>query len=280
MYLSIDFEDYNHDLKRSLGLWNSGRIKVKSLWEKYYQINQIYKNSKTQKGKYGTFFCTAVIAEKEPSLIKQIVSDGHEIGCHYYYHDSIINEDLKTFDLMLSQARDKLEDVSGTKIIGFRAPMFKINKRSPDQYKIVERLFQYDSSFFCNSPNELLFFKNKMNINNLTLIPIFSKKFCGKYLRLGGTYLKLFPLSYSYMMIEDCKRRKIIPQVYLHPYEFGKSMDLHVSRKEMDQLGRFSSTYWSVRQHQWLSIGNSSLVNKINKLVYRYGLSGKLCDLI
>mgnify|MGYP001352025418 CR=1 FL=1 len=27
MYLSIDFEDFHHDLKRSLGIWNNGELK-------------------------------------------------------------------------------------------------------------------------------------------------------------------------------------------------------------------------------------------------------------
>ena len=280
MFLSIDFEDFNHDLKRSLGLWETGKIKVKSLWEKYYMVNDIYKNSKTGNGKYGTFFCTAVIAEKEPALIKQIVSDGHEIGCHYYYHDAIIKEDLSHFQLMLTKAKDKLEDVSGTKVIGFRAPMFAINKNSSDQYKIVEKLFKYDSSFFCESNEKLESFRNKMNLNKLKLIPIFSKSILGKNLRLGGTYLKLFPLSYSHVMIKNCIRKNIIPQIYLHPYEFGNSMDLYVRRKDMHQLGKVNSLYWSIRQYQWLSLGNESLLKKINQLVSTYGLSGRLCDLI
>ncbi len=279
MYLSIDFEDFNHDLKRSLGLCESGDINVKSLWEKYYKINEIYKNSKTEKGKYGTFFCTAVIAEKEPSLIKQIVLDGHEIACHYYYHDPIIKEDLSTFHLMLSKARDKLEDVSGTKVVGFRAPMFAINKTCPSQYKIVEKLFKYDSSFFCGSNEELNLFKNKMNLNNLKLIPIFSKTFLGKDFRLGGTYLKFFPLSYTYAMLKNCINKNMIPQIYLHPYEFGSSLDLYLNKSEMRQLGEFKSIFWSIKQFQWLLIGNSSLLNKINKLVAMHGLSGRLCDL-
>ena len=39
MYLSIDFEDYYHDLKRGLGLSESGQTKSKQLWDKYENIN-------------------------------------------------------------------------------------------------------------------------------------------------------------------------------------------------------------------------------------------------
>ena len=43
MYLSIDFEDFNHDLKRSLGLWESGPLNKDFLWEKYNIINNIFR---------------------------------------------------------------------------------------------------------------------------------------------------------------------------------------------------------------------------------------------
>ena len=33
MYLSIDFEDFYHDLKRSLGLWETGDLKIDELEE-------------------------------------------------------------------------------------------------------------------------------------------------------------------------------------------------------------------------------------------------------
>ena len=44
MYLSIDFEDFNHDLKRSLGIWKTGCLKSDVLWEKYNLINVTLKD--------------------------------------------------------------------------------------------------------------------------------------------------------------------------------------------------------------------------------------------
>ena len=64
MYVSIDFEDFFHDLKRGLGLWETGPIKIKELWEKYNIINEFLKTYGKNNGKYATFFCTGVLAEK------------------------------------------------------------------------------------------------------------------------------------------------------------------------------------------------------------------------
>ena len=55
MFLSIDFEDFNHDFKGSLGLWSTGPLKTDILWEKYKLIDQIFKKSNSKKGSFGTF---------------------------------------------------------------------------------------------------------------------------------------------------------------------------------------------------------------------------------
>ena len=132
MYLTIDFEDFSHNLKRNLGINKSSKIRSDLLWEKYRKINQIFQNNPSKIGRFGTFFCTAYIAEQEPSLIKQIASDGHEIACHYFYHDNVNTQSSSEFDLNLRKAKELLEIVSGREVIGFRAPNFAIEKNFPN----------------------------------------------------------------------------------------------------------------------------------------------------
>ena len=142
MFLSIDFEDYYHDLKRSLGLWESGPTKSNELWEKYENINNFLKKYGEKEGQYATFFCTGILAKKEPNLISQIAKDGHEIACHYYYHDVIEYEENYNLYKNLRKAKDALEEVSNKNVKGFRAPYFLINKKNNIQYKIVEKVFE------------------------------------------------------------------------------------------------------------------------------------------
>ena len=129
MYLSIDFEDFNHDLKRSLGVSKNGDLKVKELWNKYDNINKFLKENCEGKSKFITFFCTGIIAEKAPDLIHKISNDGHEIACHYYYHDFLINQKTSEIKKNLQKAIELLEHASNQEIKGFRAPNFAINKK-------------------------------------------------------------------------------------------------------------------------------------------------------
>ena len=95
MFLSIDFEDFYYDTKRSLGIKRNQTIKKRELYNKYSLINDFLNKYGKGKGKYATFFCTGILAEKEPNLIKKISDDGHEIGCHYY---SLFLQHLQNMD--------------------------------------------------------------------------------------------------------------------------------------------------------------------------------------
>tara|TARA_Y100001978_G_scaffold201070_1_gene218622 strand:+ start:243 stop:1103 length:861 start_codon:yes stop_codon:yes gene_type:complete len=278
MYLSIDFEDFNHDLKRSLGLWESGPLNKDFLWEKYNIINNIFKNSCTKEGRSGTFFCTGIIASKEPELIKKISSDGHEIACHYNYHDVMKGQSEYEIEKNLSEAKNALEEASGKSVYGFRAPMFSIDKNNPYQYKIVEKLFTYDSSFSCTTKDELKKFKRKMKLEKLKILPIFHKKISKLKFRLGGSYLKLFPYIYSKRMFQMSLKNGFIPHVYLHPYEFGASEQIRLSKDELIPLGLVKAFYWSIRQNQWLKFRNESLKFKLRNLLLTNNLDGTLYD--
>ena len=275
MYLSIDFEDFNHDFKRSLGLWNTGPLKVDILWEKYLLIDQFFKKSNSNNGSFGTFFCTGIIAEKEPDLIKRIAEDGHEIACHYYFHDDMRNENLDNVEKTLRKAKDLLQEASGKKVNGFRAPYFKIENKTHYQYELVEKIFEYDSSFACTTKSELEIFKKNMRLKNLKLLPVFQKKLGKLNFKLGGTFLK-FPNIYTYWMINQSIKNGFIPHIYMHPYEFGNSEELRLTMKDLQVLGFNKSIYWKFRQLQWLKIRNNSCYDLIKILCNNHQLKGTL----
>ena len=279
MYLSIDFEDFNHDFKRSLGIWKTGPLKADVLWEKYNIINKVFKSNSSEEGRIGTFFCTGVIAQKEPELIKKISNDGHEIACHYNYHDVMKGKSEYEIEKNLAEAKNSLEEASGKSLHGFRAPYFAIDKKNPYQYKIVEKLFSYDSSFICTTKDELTKFKSKMKLKKLKILPIFQKKISKFTFRLGGSYLKMFPYSYSKWMMEMSKKNGFIPHIYLHPYEFGISEKLKVPKNELITLGKKRAYYWSIRQIQWLKFRNETLKFKLQNLLCTNSLEGTLYDL-
>ena len=280
MFLSIDFEDFNHDLKIKFGGGEDLSLKINALWKKYYLIDKFLSKNSANSGRYITFFCTAILAEKAPDLIEKISKDGHEIACHYYHHDIMENQPISKVEQTLSAAKSLLEDASQTEVVGFRAPYFKINKINPEQYSVVERLFHYDSSYFCGSKDSLFKFKSEMGLTHLRLFPVFSKELANTNFKLGGSFLKFFPLWYSVLFARKAEEIGFTPHIYLHPYEFGPSDEFRVSREAMNELGLsvLRSVYWEYRQSQWLTLRNKSTIRKLECLLKNYELQGRLKD--
>ena len=82
-----------------------------------------------------TFFCTAHYALHQPDIILKIVNDGHEIASHGYYHSDFQPQHLE-------QSKTVLEQLSGTKITGYRmARMMPV-----DETEIKKAGYLYNSS--------------------------------------------------------------------------------------------------------------------------------------
>jgi len=82
-----------------------------------------------------TFYCTANYANNKPDIIHQIVSDGHELASHGYYHSDFKPEHLK-------QSKNALEQLSGQTVKGYRmARMMPV-----DEKEIQKAGYVYNSS--------------------------------------------------------------------------------------------------------------------------------------
>lgn len=76
-----------------------------------------------------TFYFTGELSEIIPEAIHLVKDQGHEIGCHGYYHDEDHAFDLLTIDEQvrdLMKAKKVIESVAGN-IVSFRAPALRIN---------------------------------------------------------------------------------------------------------------------------------------------------------
>ncbi len=278
IFLSIDFEDFSHDLKRHLGLSESPPVRIDALWKSYEKIQSFL----TAHGSRNvTFFCTGILAENAPELIAKIAKDGHEIACHYYLHDNMRLQSPSTVKYFAEKAKDALESVSGAEVLGFRAPRFSIDTNSPPQYQILAKIFRYDSSWYGRSVAHAKKFLHEMGtFEEIKLFPIFSAKpyLLSPALRLGGSYLKLFPLAVAKRLHFKCVEEGIVPHIYLHPYEFVSDNSFALLRSELAQMGYLRSHYWMLRQHQWNTIGNATLPKKLSELINGSRILGKLSD--
>lgn len=278
MHLSIDFEDFAHDLKRDLGLWDTGPLRIDALWRSYQEIDAFLTRHGGPQGRKATFFCTGIIADQAPDLIARIAADGHEIACHYHFHDEMDRQDIGTVTAMLARARDTLEAASGQPVRGFRAPKFRITRNTPEQYRAVAGTFAYDSSFPAANLASVVTFRQELGLEDFPILPIFSGRFHGRgpMLRLGGTYLKLFPLAVAQNLVAQARQAGFAPHIYLHPYEFTADGSYALSAAERRPLGWRKGAYWGVRQAQWNRVGNAGLPDKLAALIGPQGLQGRL----
>ena len=130
-------------MMRSLGL--EPRVNFDALNLGYQIINNFC--VKKLNSKKITFFTTGTVAQTFPELLQEISQDGHEIACHYHYHDLMYKQSNDEIDRNLDLAKKSIFQACGKIPLGFRAPVFSIPKERIDIFEVIEKHFEYDSSF-------------------------------------------------------------------------------------------------------------------------------------
>lgn len=277
--LTIDFEDFRADLKRYLNLSDIYKVNEDALSYSYDLISKFCINKLNNKKL--TFFCTGIIAEKFPNIIKSISNDGHEIACHSFYHDRVNKMPIREFDYYSQKAKNILQDVSNQSVQGFRAPFFSITKNDKLHFKIIEKHFKYDSSLFINKDENVQDIKLEIGLEKLNLLPVSSKSFFNKRFNIksGGTFFKVFPEFITKKIIYEFIESNKFPIIYLHPYEFIFNQEFRVRWSEMNKLNYKKRIYWNLKQYQWDTIGNSTTLNKLKSIFDSYSCSDTLAEI-
>ena len=154
--LTVDVEDYFqvHAFSNVIKYedWGNYECRVEHNTERILEIlDTSIRNSQfaIRNSAKATFFVLGWIAERYPGLIRRIRDQGHEIACHGYGHKLIYTQSKEEFREDIRRAKAVLEDVTGQDVIGYRAPMYSITKKSQWALEIlIEEGFKYDSSIF------------------------------------------------------------------------------------------------------------------------------------
>ena len=97
-----------------------------------------------RQGIRATFFVPGYTAERWPDVVRSIRDAGHEIGHHGYLHEGAhAADDEATEERHLLRGLDALERVTGTRPVGYRAPMWELSYRLPGL--LARHGFRYDS---------------------------------------------------------------------------------------------------------------------------------------
>jgi peptidoglycan/xylan/chitin deacetylase (PgdA/CDA1 family) len=95
-------------------------------------------------GVRATFFVPGFTARRYPDTVRRIVAAGHEVGWHNDLHEFPPTLAEAEERAILERGADVLEPLTGVRPLGYRAPMWELNERTPAL--LAAAGFAYDSS--------------------------------------------------------------------------------------------------------------------------------------
>jgi polysaccharide deacetylase family protein (PEP-CTERM system associated) len=178
-------------------------------------------------GVKATFFTLGWVAERNPALIRRIAEEGHEVASHGWDHDRVFTMTADAFRADLERARTALEDASGQRVTGYRAPSFSIDQRTPWAHQVLaEEGYAYSSSVaplvhdhygWADAPK---YAYRPVAGSDLIELPITLADVAGRKITTGGGFFRLFPAAITDRAVARANRDEQRPAVfYFHPWE-------------------------------------------------------------
>lgn len=179
-------------------------------------------------GVKGTFFTLGWIAERYPALMRRIAAAGHEIASHGWDHARVFTLGREAFAADIERARKVLEDTTGQRVTGYRAPSFSIDARTPWAHEVLaEQGYAYSSSVapivhdhygWREAPR---FAFRPVEGADLIEIPVTTAEVAGRRMAAGGGgFFRLLPYAVSRWAIRQVNEREGRPAAfYFHPWE-------------------------------------------------------------
>jgi polysaccharide deacetylase family protein (PEP-CTERM system associated) len=177
-------------------------------------------------GARATFFTLGWIAERYPALVRGIVSEGHELASHGYGHLRCTELDRTGLLEDVRRAKGLLEDLSGQKVQGYRAPSFSIGTSNPWAFDVLlEAGYRYTSSVYpvrhdhYGMPDAPRFAYDARP--GLRELPISTVRLLGRNLPAGGGgWFRLLPYPISRWALQHVNDADAKPAIfYFHPWE-------------------------------------------------------------
>ncbi len=179
-------------------------------------------------GVKGTFFTLGWVAERYPALMRRIAGAGHEVASHGYDHARVFTFTPDKFRADLRKSRAILEDASGQRVSGYRAPSFSIDARTPWAHPILaEEGYRYSSSVapirhdHYGWPESPRFAWKPVAGAALLELPVTTAKLGKRTLPAGGGgFFRLLPYGFSRWAVAQVNDQAKRPAIlYFHPWE-------------------------------------------------------------
>ena len=276
-YFSVDFEDFGHDYRRELGEENAPHNEA-ALRKSYERVQ--YFSGKFFGGRKVTFFVTGVLSRMMPDLVGQIVQDGHEVACHYNFHDKISEGTREELGPNLDEAIRSIEAAAGATPVGFRAPDFAIDPSDHWAFEEISKRFLYDSSYRTSNPRDDLAPGGVMRFgeNRLREFFIYGHPHLGGRVavRAGGTFFRIVPsrITIDAMHGGYCKGHDVL--LYMHPHELLTGSEFWVPWKDISKLRAKNRRLRWAQQVQWIKMGHKGVERKLAAICEQFEHQGPM----
>jgi polysaccharide deacetylase family protein (PEP-CTERM system associated) len=177
----------------------------------------------------GTFFTVGWVAERHPEMMRRIVSAGHEVASHTYDHVRITHQTPEHFRESVRRTKAIIEDVTGSAVLGFRAPSFSIIPGTEWALDVlIEEGHAYDSSLFpvrrkgygypggARDPYWI-----ERPVGRIAEFPPATLRVMGMTLpAAGGAYFRILPPGLVHAALRSAAGRGAPGTFYIHPWEW------------------------------------------------------------
>jgi polysaccharide deacetylase family protein (PEP-CTERM system associated) len=177
----------------------------------------------------GTFFTLGWIADHRADVVRAIVGAGHEVASHGYGHERVVTLTPAEFREDVRRAKRVLEDVSGTAVMGYRAPSFSIVPGREWAFDVLlEEGYRYDSSLFPVRRSRSYGYPGAPTIphwidrpsGRLLELPLATVRWLGQNLpAAGGAYFRVLPYGLVRSAFREATRAGRPGVFYVHPWE-------------------------------------------------------------
>lgn len=197
-------------------------------------------------GVKATFYVVGEIATTHPELVRVVHAAGHEVGSHSWDHRRVHRFDPNSFRDDLMRSKDALEQVTGERVYGFRAPTFSVMRETGWAIDVLAECgFEYDSSIFpvrhdrygIPDAPRTPFVAVGAGRELLELPPLTYRVARWNLPVAGGGYFRLFPPAVMRAGLRQAGRAAgpNVAMLYFHPWEF----DPDQTRLPLGRLSRW-----------------------------------------
>lgn len=203
-------------------------------------------------GAKGTFFTLGCVAREQPALVREIADRGHEVASHGVDHRMITELTPAEFRSQAVESKALLEDLSGQRVLGYRAPSYSVGKSTLWALEIlVESGYEYDSSVYpirrrrYGYPEGPLV-PSRIPAGKGTIAEFPLPTLAVGPLRLpvlAGAYLRLFPSWLSLLALDRHAANGTPLVVNVHPWELDPEQPtVGPSRRPWTHYARLGAT--------------------------------------